>query len=220
MRSALWYSLGWTSLGLQDGKRPARFGVPYKLCQGEGLNLDWLPLVVWRAARAEGASQGLEWQCYVNGYLLSLGCKGESGPSSESCLVLGGGSRALLSTTRVLLSTSDTAAGDKWISLCLGPTSNTRSSSGRFGRVQTNCNTFFFCPRISGLKNLLPLEGGLDISLPWNAPPRVHRTEEFSKFSCQSTFCASTFLFFSPVKWRNCISLCKATMDKLTYLYM
>lgn len=99
LRSALWYSLGRTSLGLQDGKRPAWFGVPYKLCQGGGLNLDWLPLVVWRAARAEGASQGLEWQCYVNGYLLSLGCKGESGPSSESCLVLGGGSRALLSTT-------------------------------------------------------------------------------------------------------------------------
>lgn len=40
MRSALWHSLGRTSLGLQDGKRPARFGVPYKLCQGEGLNLD------------------------------------------------------------------------------------------------------------------------------------------------------------------------------------
>lgn len=133
---------------------------------------------------------------------------------------LSGAGRGQQGSSQHHLPISDTAAGDKWISLCLGPTSNTRSSSGRFGRVQTNCNTFFFCPRISGLKNLLPLEGGLDISLPWNAPPRVHRTEEFSKFSYQSPFCATTYLFFSPVKRRNCISLCKATMGKLTYLYM
>lgn len=99
MRSALWYSLGWTSLGLRDGKRPARFGVPYKLCQGEGQNWDWFPLVLWRVERAEGASQGLEWKRYRNEYLLSLGRKGESGAPSESCPVLGGGSRALLSTT-------------------------------------------------------------------------------------------------------------------------
>lgn len=55
MRTALWYSLGWISIGLEGVRRPSLFTVPDKSCREEGLNLDWFPLRVLRAVSAEGA---------------------------------------------------------------------------------------------------------------------------------------------------------------------
>lgn len=182
MRTALWYSLGWISIGLEGVRRPSLFTAPDKSCREEGLNLDWFPLRVLRAVSAEGAPS------------LAL-LKVRDGRFIETSVCYRWGARTKPELHRKLPGVrrqqhraaplaAPGSSSCSWEGLCIALhlvlqqisriPQNFRKS--RFRRIQTIHSTFFFCPTMCSLQNLLSLVVGvLNISVPWNAFPRLHR---------------------------------------------
>lgn len=123
-----------------------------------------------RRCSISSAAQGSGWQVYRNKRLLSLGCKDEP--------------RARRQQHRAAPPAAPGSSSYSWEGLCIalhlvlqqipGIPQNFRKS--RFRRSHTIHSTFFFCPRMCSLQNLLSLVVGvLNISVPWNAFPRLHR---------------------------------------------
>ena len=154
--------------------------MPYKSCQEEGLNLGWFPLTVLRAVSAAGAPSPALLKVRDGRFIQTM-----QGWNRSSIRKLPGvrrqqrraASPAAPGSSRRPVPIHGKACGYHciWVLQQISRIpQNFRKS--RFRRIQTIHSTFFICPKICSLKTLLSLVVGvLNMSIPWNAFPRLHR---------------------------------------------